>query len=298
MYDFIGDIHGYGDELEALLIKLGYSKNDGVFQHPTRKAFFLGDFIDRGPKIRKTLEVVKAMVDSGNAKSVIANHEFNLICLLNQDKSGGFLRAKTESNLKQVAATFDQLTEDEIHEYAQWFMELPLWHEEDGFRVVHACWDKKHIKNLESIFGGNKLSLGILKDQFHKGSPLYDSIEVVLKGPEFKLNGYTFLDAQKKERDHARIAWWDEELLVANKELQGKVKREEIDYSFYPKDEKLVFFGHYWLPNKPPYVCSPSAQCLDFSIAKEGSLVAYRHQGEKEINPNNFVWVNSKEVKR
>ena len=43
MIDFIGDIHGHADELEALLQKLGYSKSAGVYQHPERKALFIGD---------------------------------------------------------------------------------------------------------------------------------------------------------------------------------------------------------------------------------------------------------------
>ena len=51
MYDIIGDIHGHADTLIQLLQKLGYKKNkQGAFQHPTRKVFFVGDFIDRDPK--------------------------------------------------------------------------------------------------------------------------------------------------------------------------------------------------------------------------------------------------------
>ncbi len=65
MYDFIGDIHGHADKLEALLEKMGYSKKDGVYQHSTRKAFFVGDYIDRGPKIREPLEIVRGMIENG-----------------------------------------------------------------------------------------------------------------------------------------------------------------------------------------------------------------------------------------
>ena len=53
MFDIIGDIHGHADKLEELLNNLGYSKLHGVYQHPdNRKVVFLGDYIDRGPKIR------------------------------------------------------------------------------------------------------------------------------------------------------------------------------------------------------------------------------------------------------
>ncbi len=54
MFDFIGDIHGLADELEALLKMLDYQKVGGVYRHSERKMFFAGDFIDRGPKIRET----------------------------------------------------------------------------------------------------------------------------------------------------------------------------------------------------------------------------------------------------
>ena len=57
MIDLIGDVHGHADELEELLRKLGYSKNDKVYSHPNRKVLFVGDYIDRGPKIRETLEI-------------------------------------------------------------------------------------------------------------------------------------------------------------------------------------------------------------------------------------------------
>ena len=78
-YDLIGDIHGHADELIALLKKLGYSLINGVYNHPDRKIIFLGDYIDRGPQIRKTLQIVKDMVDAGNALAIMGNHEFNAL---------------------------------------------------------------------------------------------------------------------------------------------------------------------------------------------------------------------------
>jgi len=71
MYDLIGDIHGHADELEQLLQKLNYTLNsNGVYHHPTRKVIFAGDFIDRGPKIRRTLQIAKGMTDAPLAPSL------------------------------------------------------------------------------------------------------------------------------------------------------------------------------------------------------------------------------------
>ena len=55
MYDLIGDIHGYAEELTKLLIKLGYDNSQGYFSHPIRKVIFVGDFIDRGKQISSTV---------------------------------------------------------------------------------------------------------------------------------------------------------------------------------------------------------------------------------------------------
>ena len=80
MYDLIGDIHGYADELTNLLEQLGYEFTGGSYRHPSRKVIFLGDFIDRGPKIRQVLEIVRPMVEGGHALSVLGTHHARVIC--------------------------------------------------------------------------------------------------------------------------------------------------------------------------------------------------------------------------
>src|SRR5215467_7704124 len=76
-FDIIGDVHGCFDELTQLLAELGYQKNDaGALQPPDgRKAIFVGDLVDRGPKIPETVRLVKEMVDSGYAFCVPGNHD-------------------------------------------------------------------------------------------------------------------------------------------------------------------------------------------------------------------------------
>lgn len=79
-FDIIGDIHGCCDELEMLLGKLGYIKSNGVYSHPDgRKAAFLGDFCDRGPRNADTLRLVMDMVKSGSAFAVPGNHDVKLL---------------------------------------------------------------------------------------------------------------------------------------------------------------------------------------------------------------------------
>ena len=79
-FDIIGDVHGCCDELEDLLEQLGYGRpGDGVWNHSEgRRAIFVGDLVDRGPRIAETLKTVMAMSQAGSALCVPGNHDIKL----------------------------------------------------------------------------------------------------------------------------------------------------------------------------------------------------------------------------
>jgi len=84
-FDIIGDVHGCCDELEALLGRLGYlvdrrdepetGRRYVVTPPDGRKAIFVGDLVDRGPRVNDTLRLAMDMVESGVALCVMGNHE-------------------------------------------------------------------------------------------------------------------------------------------------------------------------------------------------------------------------------
>jgi protein phosphatase len=84
-FDFIGDVHGCCDELQALLRQLGYeiaavAPGEPAYSHPLgRKAVFVGDLVDRGPRILDTVRLVRNMVYSGSALCVPGNHDMKLM---------------------------------------------------------------------------------------------------------------------------------------------------------------------------------------------------------------------------
>ena len=83
-FDIIGDVHGCFDELGELMTTLGYSieGNGGGHRVVTpegRKAIFLGDLVDRGPKIPEVLKLVMGMVEAGTALCVPGNHDMKLL---------------------------------------------------------------------------------------------------------------------------------------------------------------------------------------------------------------------------
>jgi len=77
-FDIIGDVHGCCDELEELLARLGYS-GEGLHPQASRKLVFVGDLVDRGPRVLDTVRIVQRLVASGNALCVPGNHDEKLL---------------------------------------------------------------------------------------------------------------------------------------------------------------------------------------------------------------------------
>jgi protein phosphatase len=87
-FDIVGDVHGCADELVALLGRLGYgvhlsgtgeSRHTRVTAPPGRRAIFVGDFVDRGPRPTDVLRIAMAMLEGGQALAVLGNHDSKLM---------------------------------------------------------------------------------------------------------------------------------------------------------------------------------------------------------------------------
>jgi protein phosphatase len=83
-FDIIGDVHGCADELESLLRELGYSVSWDDRRQVTvtpphgRKAVFVGDLVDRGPRSPDVLRIAMHMEETGSAYVIQGNHDRKL----------------------------------------------------------------------------------------------------------------------------------------------------------------------------------------------------------------------------
>ena len=314
MFDVIGDIHGQGDALIALLNELGYREEHGVYRHPDRKVIFVGDFVDRGPKIQLVLETVRAMCDAGSARAVMGNHEFNMIAYHTPDGRGGHLRPHTEKNRGQTRATLEQLSDAERKAWTDWFRTLPMWLEVDGLRVVHASWIEEQMDIIQEHRGqASVLSDAFLAEACQRGSKLYAAIEDVLKGTEATLpDGLSFSDKDGHRHTAARTRWyidarrpgltWQDYAFTFRDEERSKLPAEELpqdlrEHAGYPEDAPPVIFGHYWVPPDERHMqpLAHNIACVDFSAGKGkgGKLGAYRWDGERELSADKFVAVSA-----
>ncbi len=305
MIDFIGDVHGHADKLEELLLKLGYFKPNSFYVHsnPERKVLFVGDYIDRGPKIRETLEIVKSMVDNGSAIALMGNHEYNALCFHFQETDGGHLRKHLIKNIIQHYQTLKQFQnrQDEYEEYLEWFKTLPLFYETEQFRAVHACWDDKTIAFLKTKLIDHRLTDELIYESVQKETPLHEAIEETLKGKEIKMPaGLDFKDKDGNVRTEIRIKWWEDPAEMSYREFSVEPLKNlpdtKVDLTvlkstdFYSKDNKPVFFGHNWLKGRP-LLNRENVCCLDYSVAKAGYLVAYTFDEETKLVSENLKYV-------
>ncbi|MFC1881807.1 metallophosphoesterase [Thermodesulfobacteriota bacterium] len=313
-FDIIGDIHGYADELILLLEKLEYDNDNGTYRHPEpgRKAIFVGDFIDRGPKIKEALSIVKSMVDHDAAYAVLGNHEYNALCFhtLKAGHTDSWLRPHNDKNINQHIETLHQFKDHqkEWEKYLDWFLTLPLFLDLGDIRVVHASWIPSEISKIIKWTSGTlKLSKSFLQKSAIKGFGEFDTIEMILKGVEIPLPDGVgpFTDKDGHPRKEIRIQWWKSAKGKTYEEMffpQGNSKGfgghliQKTDAKLLPLYENNVpvFFGHYWLNpinSNPPQVQAENICCLDYSVAKKGLLTAYRWEGEKILRNDRFVWV-------
>jgi protein phosphatase len=119
-FDIIGDVHGCCDELEVLLAALGYEKAADApdalvhYRHPEgRKAIFLGDLVDRGSRILDTYQLVRRMVEAGEALCVPGNHDQKLVRKL-QGRN-----VQISHGLDRTLAELDALPDDTREQYSK-----------------------------------------------------------------------------------------------------------------------------------------------------------------------------------
>ena len=113
-FDIIGDVHGCADELETLLGKLGYTvswdgKSVSVTAPEGRKAIFIGDLVDRGPRSPDALRIARHMVGTGIGLAVVGNHD---------DKLKRHLSGRNVKATHGLAETIEQLA-GEAPEFAR-----------------------------------------------------------------------------------------------------------------------------------------------------------------------------------
>lgn len=216
-YDLIGDVHGCAHTLEHLLDQMGYHKQGGVWRHPSRMAVFLGDIIDRGPRIREALHIVHDMVEAGQALCIMGNHEFNALGWSTLAPPGSGKQYVREHSLRHARLIHETLTQFEHHpgdwhDFLGWFYDMPLFVDAGRFRVVHACWDSGLIEPLRRQFPDGCIDEHFLQAAAVPGSFACNAFDRLLRGTDMRLpDGLTLTGGDGLTRSFFRTKFWEDD---------------------------------------------------------------------------------------
>ncbi|TQV81005.1 serine/threonine protein phosphatase [Exilibacterium tricleocarpae] len=311
-YDIIGDVHGCSNTLELLLQRLGYSRRDGVYRHRRRQAIFVGDVVDRGPRIREALHLVYDMVEGGAAQMVMGNHEYNALGYTTPGPPGSghaYLREHNERHNRLIAETLEQFANypEDWRGFLDWFLTLPLFLEEQverqSFRVVHACWDATLIETYRERFADNRVDRDFVIASMEKDSFAGQVMDRLTRGTDMRIPGGGVMHSRDGYQRHFfRTKFWAQDPQtyrdvafqpdplpddIADRPISRADRAKLLTYG---ATEPPLFVGHYWLQGRPRPI-RPNIACLDYSAVKYGRLVAYRYDGESQLRTDKFVWV-------
>jgi len=146
-FDIIGDVHGCASELLTLLRRLGYRRRGGRWGHPAgRRALFLGDLVDRGPRVIEAATIAIDMTSDGAALAVPGNHDVGLAELLRRGR-GEAPGPGTVLSLAQIAAAPPEVRRRFRRRFTAYVERLPSHLVLDGGRlaVAHAGLLAEHI---------------------------------------------------------------------------------------------------------------------------------------------------------
>ncbi|MBR1852357.1 MAG: serine/threonine protein phosphatase [Lachnospiraceae bacterium] len=169
MHYVIGDVHGCYDEMMTLLDKIETMDSDA-------QIYFVGDFIDRGPKVDKVLEWCMTHITAdGKYQSVRGNHEQMVLDWYREEwlswwAIGGFSNPyrrgmpETYYDFSKWMESMGKLAPESLQPYMDFFDSLPyhitleletVWGKKVLFRIVHAYYehndlpeDQQHDSNL------------------------------------------------------------------------------------------------------------------------------------------------------
>ena len=162
MHYVIGDVHGCFDEMMKLLKKIEAQDSDAII-------YFLGDLIDRGPKVWNVLEwAMKNITVDGRYRSVRGNHEQMVLNWFvkwqnwkeEMDNGKDSAEPKTKYDFYSRLEERDKLHEKDLKPIIDFFESLPYYQkitvknkggEKKTYRIVHAWYCRDNTLSQEEL---------------------------------------------------------------------------------------------------------------------------------------------------
>jgi serine/threonine protein phosphatase 1 len=174
----ISDIHGCIKQFNELLDVIKYIPDED-------KLILLGDYVDRGPRSKETVERVKELVDNYNVIALRGNHDQRLVDLIRTDSEMIQTKFLEHGGIQTLRSYCDFITDniddelfkqarqyirDRFYSHIEFIESLPFYHEDLHHIYVHAGLNPKYTNWREQP----EYDFMYIKGEFHHSRPLTD----------------------------------------------------------------------------------------------------------------------------
>ena len=295
--DLIGDIHGHADVLDRLPRHWGTGGSTGFTTRPGPRSFS-ATTSTAGPTSGGPWRRSRPWSSRTTRRHGEPRVQRDRLVHAEAGPAGRPARHRHSSRLIEPTLQAIDHGQDDWLDWVDDFQRL----ESKRLRAVHACWNEAAARHLQELLDPSD---GVLEE-----SPMQATcergtascaIEQLLKGEEVPLPDEIMTDPEDPP-SHILARWFespvgrtyrDYAMTTDDRFPTLEIPREAIPADFVPygTDERPIFVGHYWMRGDVPRRLAPNVACLDWSVARGGPLVAYRFDGEAEIDEGRFVAV-------
>lgn len=174
----ISDIHGCVRQLNELLELVDYTPSED-------QLILLGDYVDRGPNSKETVERVRELVHSYQVIALRGNHDQRLVDLIRTDSEAVQTKFLEHGGLYTLRSYCDFITDnpdvdllrhviqsikDRYYSHIEFLESLPLYHEDEHHIYVHAGLNPKYTNWREQ----SDHDFMYIKGEFHHSQPFTD----------------------------------------------------------------------------------------------------------------------------
>ncbi len=256
----IGDLQGCFAALQALKDQLGFDEQQDCF-------YFAGDLVARGEDSLSTLREVKRLSDIDAARTVLGNHDLNLLAVWR-----GF------QTLNRKDRTADIFSVHDCDELLNWLRQQPLLLEPNRQSViVHAgippIWTltqaRQYAREVEQVISADLAELDGFLAQMYGTLP--DVWRDDLAGNERFRTITNYLTRMRLCDENAKLEF------KFKGDLKGTLPQGFKPWFKWPSqvaNEAQLFFGH-WAALQGKAL-APKFCALDGGCVWGGQLIAYR----------------------
>lgn len=221
----IGDIHGCEKTLKALLAQVDFNPSKDTL-------WSVGDLIGRGPRALNTVKYLMSL--DNDFRAVLGNHDLHFLAVANK------LMPQKDKD-----CTSELLNSPQCNRIQDWLRATPLLQDSsEGFMLVHAgihpSWtlhDAQSLANEVSERLQSKKMPDLLKSMYGDEPENWALSLSKTDRYRFIINVLTRMRYLRSDRS-LELNW---------KESLEKAAPEPLQpwYTFWPKMDKKVFFGHW-----------------------------------------------------